>query len=124
MLQFDNWDIKPLHAVKVYNKEMPIVNGSLVQGASRKWGSEVASAQKDNALPENERREIDSTSSWKPVSYLGTRDEFTTAFESVENEIILSQFADVVFGITSLFRSALLGGVEQHRSEYNTGTRN
>lgn len=36
MFQFDNWDIKPLHTVKVYGKEMPKLNGSLLQAYTRK----------------------------------------------------------------------------------------
>ena len=41
LLQFDNWDIKPLHAVKVENKAISKVSGSLMQGVSKKRNNQV-----------------------------------------------------------------------------------
>ena len=36
MFQYDNWNIKPVHAVEVDGKAMPKVNGSLLQAHTRK----------------------------------------------------------------------------------------
>ena len=116
--QFDNWDIKPLHAVKLNGKAMPKVNGSLLEGQSRKrvrgksegWQNEI-------------ELKIQRHSSWRSREPLGSRETFTDSLANREHEAIIRQFQSVVLGMSSLCRRQLLGGLEGANAEHNTGTR-
>lgn len=115
VLQFDNWDIKPLHAVKVDGNSMPKVNGSLLQrvvpGQKRR--------RENIAEHSTKRPRLDS---WKSVRGLGCRDAFINRFSSVENTMLVKQFSDIAFGLTALFRGQLVGRKESNNSEYNSQT--
>ena len=116
LLQFDNWDIKPLHAVKSDLKAMPKVNGSLMQGVSKrrkplKFNTELSGGK---------RLITEQFSSWRPLNLLGNRERFVQSFNTDENNIIFNQFNDILFGMACLCRSALVGGNEANRPEYNT----
>ena len=119
LLQFDNWDIKPLHAVKVDNKAMPKVNGSFMQGVSKK--RKQSGTEPDCRKAKRPRTE--GVGSWRCPSVLGNRGKFAGSFNSKERRAVLNQFNDIVFGVTSLFRTELLGGKERNDVEYNTGIR-
>ena len=118
-LQFDNWDIKPLHAVKADQKAMPKVNGSLMQAVTQKRKTE----DEEQYLLDVKRRKTEGQTSWRPQLLLGDGEAFGDSFSTPESQIILDRFNDVVFGITALFRNALVGGHEQKNSEYNASTR-
>lgn len=116
VLQFDNWDIKPLHAVKVDGKEMPKVNGSLLQGQMR--GKRHIDSNEYSAPAKRVRM-----GSWKDASDIGSRDEFIRNITNVEHTVLLNKFNDIVFGLVCLYRQQLVGGKEAASSEYNSGTR-
>lgn len=109
--QFDNWDIKPLHAVKVDGKEMRKVNGALLQGAVR-----GGKHQKPNGTTIN-----GNSMEWRKAETHGTREQFFASFTSLEHAEILENFNDVVFGLAIFNRSRLFGG--ERRSEINLNTR-
>lgn len=67
-LQFDNWDIKPLHAVKADQKAMPKVNGSLMQAVKQK--RHLMDTKTCHLMASGGRR---GTNGWQPVSHLGDR---------------------------------------------------
>ena len=116
LLQFDNWDIKPLHAVKTDLKAMPKVNGSLMHGVSKKRKLLKCNTE----LCGGKRLRTEQFFSWRPSSLLGNRERFVQSFNTDENNIIFNQFNDIVFGIACLCRSALVGGNEANRLEYST----
>lgn len=119
VLQFDNWDIKPLHAVKVDGKAMPKVNGCLLQGQTRKRRAE------SDAQSELHRKKVRCTANdtWKPVVVLENRGIFINKFDSVAHERLISQFNDVVSGLASFYRQALLGGSSLYLMNYIVGIR-
>lgn len=116
MLQFDNWDIIPLHAVKVDGKTLPKVNGSLLQGTLKR------KAHTDRTEKERKAKRIKKVS-WKETSCIEDRDNFMTSLTDIENAGVLKQFNNVVFGLVCLFRGQLIGGKEASKSEYNARTR-
>lgn len=63
--QLDNWHMKPLHVVKVDGKDMPKVNGSLLQGRTKKRKL-TASAESDI---QNDIKRL-RTSTWKMYRFL------------------------------------------------------
>lgn len=67
MFQFDNWDIKPLHAVKVDGKEMPNVNGSLLQAYARKRNN-----SESNSIGREEKDSVRHSGIPRPFMVVGT----------------------------------------------------
>ena len=116
LLQFDNWDIKPLHAVKVDNKAIPTVHGSLMQGLSKK--RKQLGTEKDCRKAKRPRTE--GVGSRRCPSVLGNRGKFAERFNSKEHRAVLNQFNHIVFVVTSLFLTGLLGGTERNDMVYNT----
>ena len=84
-LQFDKWDIKPLHAVKSDQKAMPKVNGLLLQGITKKRKAENVEAGPVNI----KRRKIEGPGSWRPTAVLGDREAFANSMFSYDKHIIL-----------------------------------
>ncbi|PXF44647.1 hypothetical protein BWQ96_05589 [Gracilariopsis chorda] len=121
VLQFDNWDIKPVHAVKTDGKAMPKVNGSLLQGHLPGTCKGDRQAVSDNF--DTRPKKIARIDSWKSVACLGTREQFVKRFTTPENAAIINQFNNVVFGLVALFRGQLVGGKEAKNGEYNAATR-
>ncbi|PXF40886.1 hypothetical protein BWQ96_09379 [Gracilariopsis chorda] len=115
VLQFDNWDIKPLHSVKVDGKALPKVNGSLLQGQLR---GKKRTFFDEESPPFKRRR----NGSWKDPACLGNRDKFMDTLTDVNNTTTLQQFNNAVFGLVSLLRGRLVGGKNSNASEYNVGT--
>ena len=119
VLQFYNWDIKPLHAVKVDRKAMPKGNSSLLQGQTRK---RRADSDAQSVLPHKKVR-CTANDTWMPVVVLENREKFIDKFDSVAHERLISQFNDVVFGLAYFYRQALLGGWSLDPNDYNVGIR-
>ena len=82
---FDNWDIKPLHAVKVDGKEIPKVNGSLLQGQSRKRMRRKYECSRNETELKRQR-----SSSWRGMELLEDRETFTDSLSNREYEMKLS----------------------------------
>lgn len=117
LCQFDNWDIKPLHSVKVDGKQLPKVNGSLLQGLPKKKRQrDINRAEHGTA----KRQKLEMT--WKNTKVLGNRTSFSQNFLSTDNVQLLKQFNDTVFGLVCFHRHSLLGGKNRSLNEYNTGT--
>ena len=114
VLQFGNWDIKLLHAVKVYGKAMLKVNGSLLQGHTRK---RRADSDAQSEMTHNKVR-CTANDTWKPVVVLENREKIIDKFDSVAHERLISQFNDVVLGLASFNRQALLGGSSLDSKDY------
>ncbi|PXF48451.1 hypothetical protein BWQ96_01620 [Gracilariopsis chorda] len=117
VLHFENWDIKPLHAVKVDGKALPKVNGSLLQGQLR--GSKRSLSEK-GTVPSKRQKLLGVA--WKDIACLGSREDFIDELTNTESSNVLRQFNNVVFGMVSWFRGQLVGGKEAANSEYNSGT--
>ena len=94
---------------------MPKVNGSLLQGQTRKRRAD------SDAQSELSHKKVRCTvnDTWKPVVVLEKREKFIDKFDSVADERLISQFSDVVLGLASFYRQALLGGSSLDSKDYN-----
>lgn len=99
--QFDNWDIKPLHAVKGDGKQMPKVIGSQLQGILKKRKN----VGKGLDASANKRAKLD----WKSDRVHGSSSDFADAFMSKDKQKTLQEFREVVFGLIFFYRQRLCG---------------
>ena len=115
ILQFDNWEFKPLHAVKVDGNPMPKLNVSLMQ-------VQAICKKRQTSTEDFMRLKRTLCDGWKDVSRLGNREELVQKYTSSENTEIHQQFNFIAFGLVALYGAQLIGESKSAEKEYNTRT--
>ncbi|PXF42983.1 hypothetical protein BWQ96_07287 [Gracilariopsis chorda] len=85
ILEFDNWGIKPLHAVKLDGKAMLKVNGSLLQ-------KDTFSKKRKKEDTERDAVTSPRLGSWRNADSFGSREQFIVRVNSVE---ILREYSNL-----------------------------
>ncbi|PXF42589.1 hypothetical protein BWQ96_07684 [Gracilariopsis chorda] len=100
-VQIDNYDVMPLHSVKIAGKKNPVISGTATQGVLRKrrWG----------ATRDENFSKFTTYSQWQdPKRVLGTRENFIGELVSEDAKEALQAFYDVVYGKFYAERGRLL----------------
>lgn len=103
-VQIDNFEMLPHHSVKASGKGLSLISGTAAQSIvhNRKPFHQQTQAQ-------SVEQTIKSINTWlDPKQVFSTRSAFISSFSSAEDQTVLNDFSDVVFGTVFQNRKALL----------------